>query len=231
MSLRDLDRTADPILDRPRREGLLLFLFIPLVLVLLTRPPEPLGPGIALLLAVAIIAGHRRIARPWALRHAKARSLWSGRSLGGTATISIAVQSGAEEIHFAVRDPDEERRAQAFLHFACRHRAALRLGVFLPLLALAVSVALESACGGELFPHQRNATLIFFQGVVSLTVLGAALGSLRVPVLRSAAPHPFPFPIHNLALLGIRNTLAVFVTVGAYWLGVAVYRSLTWPGV
>ncbi|MBK9384601.1 MAG: hypothetical protein IPN34_07255 [Planctomycetes bacterium] len=230
MSASDHESARKRVLDRTRGEGILLFLCIPLVLVLLTRPPDPLGPGGSLVLALAIIAGHRRIARPWALRRAGARSLWSGRSLLGAAAIPIDIASGAEVLSFAARDEHEERRARAFLAFASRHRAALRLGVFVPLLALVVSIAIESASGSELFPHQRTATLILFQGVIAITVLVAALGHPRDQGVRIASPYPFPFPIHNLALLGIRNTLAVFVAVGAYWLALSLYRVALWPG-
>ena len=37
-------------------------------------------------------------------------------------------------------------------------------------------------------------------------------------------PIPFPFPIHNLALLGIRNTLFVFAGVGVWWLALSAGR-------
>jgi hypothetical protein len=217
------------IFDRARREGLLLFLFIPLVLVLLTRPPAVLGPAAALLLAIAIVALHRRIARPWALRQARTRSLWTGRTLPAGSAIELLVRSGREEIAFAVEDEASERRARAFLAFCCAHRIALGSGVFVPLLALAASVAAEGLAGAELFSHQRALTLVVFQGGVAATVLAAALLHGRDPGVRIDAAYSFPFPIHNLALVGVRNTLAVFVAVGCYWLGASIYRLATWP--
>ena len=50
-----------------------------------------------------------------------------------------------------------------------------------------------------------------------LTVLTAALFWKTDPGDERDAV-PFPFPIHNLALLGIRNTLFVFAGVGIWWL-------------
>lgn len=218
-----------PIFDRARREGALLFLFIPLVLVLLTRPPEALGPLPALLLAIVIIALHRRVARPWALGRARARSLWSGRTLAPVSGLEVSVRSGREEIAFVVEDEASEQHVRAFLAFCCARRVALACGVFVPLLALVASVAAEELAGAELFPQQRAATLVFFQGVVATTVLATAFLHRRDPGVRTAAAYSFPFPIHNLALVGVRNTLAVFVVVGCYWLGLCLHRLATWP--
>lgn len=215
-------------MNRTRWEGLLLFLFIPLVLVLLTRPPAWLGPGWGLLAAVGIIAAHRAVARPWALRRAARRSLWSGVSLSDPPDIAVAVRSGKEVLPFQFANADEAVRATQFLSFASRHRIALRIGVFLPLLTLVAAIVQEAIAGQGLFANQRAAALIFFRGGVATTVLAAALLHRRFLAPAPSEPLPFPFPIHNLALVGIRNTLGVFLAVGCYWVGLSIYDIATW---
>ena len=58
-------------------QGLLLFLFIPLVLFLFLR--QPLGPGWSVAVGVAIMLGHRFVAAPWMAKFADVRCLWCGR--------------------------------------------------------------------------------------------------------------------------------------------------------
>jgi len=59
---------------------------------------------------------------------------------------------------------------------------------------------------------------------VALTVVGASLGYLAVR--EAAEPVTSPFPLHNLFLLGIRNTLWVFRVVGAWWLAASAWTIL-----
>src|ERR1700730_3465271 len=116
--------------------GLLLFLFIPLVLFLFVRPPEPVGAS--LVAGLALIAGHRFLARPYMARVLPVKCIWCNRLLpatldGSTRILDLrgggevrAVRGGAE--HFAPAS-----RFFAFLHAG---RWPLRAGIFLPLLAL-----------------------------------------------------------------------------------------------
>ena len=47
-------------------QGILLFLFVPLVLVLYLR--QPLGPVVSILIGLGIMFAHRFIAAPWMAR-------------------------------------------------------------------------------------------------------------------------------------------------------------------
>jgi hypothetical protein len=168
-------------------QGVALFAFIPLVLWLFLA--QPLGPAWSMALGIAIIAGHRAVAGPWAAKQAARRCLWCGRP--GRLSSEVPVVSGAGTIVFAACNTPHERLARQFLGFVHHHRVAIRLGIFVPLAML---------LGGTLI---------------------SALG------YRTAPPSPNPqsaFPVHNLALLGIRNTLWVFRIVGAWWLLAAVWR-------
>lgn len=210
-------------MDRKRLLGLVLFLFIPIVLVLFTRPPFGISPGLGLLAGVALIALHRPLARPWVFRHARERSLWTGATLEGGDAV-LRVRAGDGEIAFALASEAEAASARRFATFVCNHRALLLAGVFVPLLTLLVSGAAQAIAGGELFAHQRQWTLLVFQGVIALTVVATAILQNFTKAPAEPEPLAFPFPIHNLALVGIRNTLAVFVAVGLYWIGLSAHR-------
>jgi hypothetical protein len=198
-------------------QGLLLFLFIPLVLVLLLR--QPLGPGPSVAIGLAIMAGHRFAAAPWMAKFADVRCLWCGR-LG--VSVPIAVRAGGQA--WAMNACSEPHAAQvtrflAFLHHLRRFIAA---GIFLP-LAWLLFASLAAAFGRPLLPHDTNA--LIFRVVVAATVVSAA----TVPfAIAGWKPGPeglqCPFPLHNLFLLGIGNTLWVFRVVGAWWLVDGAWR-------
>jgi hypothetical protein len=195
-------------------QGIALFAFIPLVLWLLLV--QPLGPGWSMALGLAIIAGHRAVAGPWAARQAGRRCLWCGRP--GRLSGEVPVVSGAGTIVFAACDTSHERLARQFMGFVHRHRVAIRLGIFVP-LAILLGGTLIGALGFRSLPHLLNA--LQFRVIVASTVVLVSLA------YRSAPPSPNPrsaFPVHNLALLGIRNTLWVFRLVGGWWLVAAVWQ-------
>jgi hypothetical protein len=195
-------------------QGVALFAFIPLVLWQLLV--QPLGPAWSMALGIAIIAGHRAVARPWAARQAGRRCLWCGRT--GRLSGEVPVVSGAGTIVFAACDTSHERLARQFLGFVHLRRVAIRVGIFVP-LAILLGGTLIGALGFTSLPHGLNA--LQFRVIVASTVVLVSL------VYRSAPPSPHPrsaFPVHNFFLLGIRNTLWVFRIVGAWWLLAAVWR-------
>lgn len=202
-------------------QGAALFAFVPLVLWLFLV--QPLGPGWSLAIGVAIIAGHRAAAAPWAARHAGARCLWCGRTRNLGA--SVAVAGAARTTAFAVCGGAHERLVRQFFAFVERHRAAVAAGIFAP-LALLLGGTLLRAFGRETLPHGVNA--LQFRVIVAATVVLVSLlyrTSPPVGEVRSI------FPVHNLFLLGVGNTLWVFRTVGAWWLlaaALAAARRL-WP--
>jgi hypothetical protein len=196
-------------------QGLALFAFVPLVLWLFLV--QPAGPVWSLALGLAIIAGHRAVAAPWAARHARERCLWCGR-LGDPAR-ELPVTSGSETTAFGVCSDAHERKARQFFGFAYRHRLAIGLGIFAP-LALLLGGSAVRAAGLNTVPQAVNA--LQFRVVVATTVV-------LVSVLFHTAP-PSPdsrsaFPAHNLFLLGVRNTLWVFRIVGAWWLLAAAWQA------
>jgi len=74
-------------------QGLLLFLFIPLVLLLFLR--QPLGPGWSVALGLAIMVVHRLVAASWTAKFADVRCLWCGRAGAGRVTSSAVSRAVA----------------------------------------------------------------------------------------------------------------------------------------
>ena len=59
--------------------GVLLFLFIPLVLYLFVRHPEPIAASLAA--GVGLMLGHRFLARPYMVRAMPRKCVWCNRVL------------------------------------------------------------------------------------------------------------------------------------------------------
>lgn len=208
-------------------QGLLLFLFIPLVLLLFLR--QPLGSGWSVALGLAIMVVHRLVAASWAAKFADVRCLWCGR-VGVGRTVPV-ISSGRRWPMNACSDAHAALVAR-FLGFVVRFRIPVALGIFGPLAWLIVA-SLSAAAGRPLLPHDTNA--LIFRVVVAATVVTASLAPLvgqaffrHVPFSAQSVPfgQPLrcPFPIHNLSLLGIGNTLWMFRIVGAWWLIDALTR-------
>lgn len=197
--------------------GLALFLFIPLVLFLFVAHPEPvavsLGAGVFLML------GHRFLARPYMERVRERKCVWCNRFLAeGSGREWVGVAVGDSEVDFVACSGHAEpaRRLFAWLD---RLRLPLRLGIGAPLVALLAALA-AAATGDTRFAAVATD---LFRLLVGLTVQIAALGSSRGSVEPSPekAGGTVPratFPLHNFALLGIRNILWIFRLVGLWWI-------------
>lgn len=195
-------------------QGAALFGFIPLVLWLFLA--QPLGPGFSLAIGIAIMAGHRAVAAPWAARHATERCLWCGRSARVTSEVPVTSRAGA--FAFGVCAGRHEDAVRRFFGFVDAHRTAIRMGIFVP-LALLLGGTLLRALGMRSLTHDINA--LQFRLVVAATVVLASVAYTAAPP--AASPRSV-FPVHNLFLLGVRNTLWVFRTVGGWWLLAAAWQ-------
>lgn len=192
-------------------QGILLFLFVPLVLFLFLR--QPLGPGWSVALGLVIMFGHRLVAQPWMAKFGDVRCLWCGRA-GATATVPVA--AGGHTWQMRACSDRHLASTRRFFAFVFRFRAPIAVGIFAPLAWLVVA-SFAAAAGHAVLPRETNALL--FRVVVAATVVVASLA----PVLPDSLGAPgatarCPFPLHNLFLLGIANTLWVFRVVGAWWL-------------
>lgn len=197
--------------------GVGLFLFIPVVLFLFVRHPEPIGAS--LLAGVALMLGHRFLARPYAERVRGAKCVWCNRWLDETDAVErLNVREGAAERTFAAcaRHVEPARRLFVWLD---RFRLPLRAGIGLPLVALLA--ALAAAALGRTAPLATATEL--FRFVIGITVNVAAWGPL-VPAPPGVAPRA-PFPLHNFSLLGARAILWILRLVGVWWI-VAGARAL-----
>ena len=201
-------------------QGAALFAFIPLVLYLYLQ--LPLGPSLSLAAGAGIMLSHRFVAAPWMDRHGRERCLWCGRSLQSGEPIEIA--AGGIRHALAVCGPAHRDLTGRFFTFVARFRLPIAAGIFLPLLLL-LAGTLALAVGHPFI--QREWNNLQFRMVVAFTVAGTSLAYLMVR--RPAQPLGCPFPLHNLFLLGVRNTLWVFRIVGAWWLaaGIRTLASMT----
>jgi hypothetical protein len=205
-------------------QGVLLFLFIPLVLFLLIR--QPAGPGWSVAIGLAIMFGHRFLAVPWMAKFADVRCLWCGRVGAGR---TLPVVASGREWRMTACSESHATLVGRFLGFVFRFRALIGLGIFAP-LAWLILASLAGAAGWALLPQATNARI--FRLVVAATVVSASIAPFVPPPpvgLRRGKPAPAlplrcPFPLHNLFLLGIRNVLWVFRIVGAWWLIDGVLR-------
>lgn len=192
--------------------GVALFLFIPVVLYLFVRHPEPLGAS--LVAGVALMLGHRFLARPYFLRARETKCIWCNRAGAPEGFAErIDVDSPGGPVRFAACAGHGER-ARRFFVWADRLRLPLRLGIGVPLLLLLGALAATAA--GRLAPV-REATELF-RLTIGLTVNLGALG----PFVAAAPGTPrAAFPLHNFSLLGVAAILWIFRLVGIWWIAAA----------
>ncbi len=195
-------------------QALLLFLFIPVVLVLFLR--QPLGAATSVMLGLVLMFGHRFVAAPWAYQHAPRRCAWCAAPV--EQGVPLVVESGGEPRQLAACSDRHGALAARFLTFTRSWRVPLAIGIFVPLVLL-VAATIARAAGHPFLSHEWAAWQ--FRVVVAATVVGASIGYRAVSVPDSAPVSPFP--LHNLLLLGIRQTLWVFRIVGAWWLIAGVW--------
>lgn len=189
--------------------GVALFLFIPLVLYLFVRHPEPVGASLAA--GVALMLGHRFLARPYMEAVRERKCLWcNGRPRPHAEPLPLLVGGGRREL-VAVTCPRHRDAAARFVSFLTRARLPLRAGIFVPLLLLLA--ALLVAALGE--ARWLDPAVALFQLAVGITVNVAAVGYLTA---KPTVPVRVPFPAHNFFLLGIRNLLWVLRLVGLWWI-------------
>ncbi|MFN7973957.1 MAG: hypothetical protein U0166_16700 [Acidobacteriota bacterium] len=194
-----------------RIAGVGFFLFIPATLFLMLR--MPLGPGASLGLAAAVIVAHRAVASRWVYARARHRCLYCAGVPRSAAPIAM---EGVPEL---VVCESEAASLDRFLGFVARHATVLRIGILVPVSGYFLLGAL-AALGFEPVPVSARRSI--FRVAVALSVMSVALLHGRHPPER---PGRFPFPIHNLALLGVRITMRVFLGVGVVWLALEVVHA------
>ena len=116
--------------------GVLLFLFIPGVLFLFVRHPEPVGVSLAA--GVALIVVHRFLARPYMERVLPVKCLWCNR-VPPADPETLALQTG-ERLLAARCCAAHRHPAAKFFSFLQSWRWPLRVGIFVPLLFLLIAL-------------------------------------------------------------------------------------------
>ncbi len=203
-------------------QGILLFLFIPLVLFLYLR--QPFGPAVSILVGLVIMFGHRFVAAPWMARHATQRCLWCGRSVrpDDASRLEFHVSAAGNEHRVVACRTVHRELAGRFLTFVVGYRLPIAIGIFAPLIVLLVA-SLALGAGRPLFAQEWNTWQ--FKTIVAVTVVVTSL--FYRTVAQPDAALRSPFPLHNLFLLGIRNTLWVFRVVGAWWIVAGMWQILS----
>jgi hypothetical protein len=191
--------------------GVLLFLFIPLVLFLFVRHPEPVAAS--LIAGVVLMMGHRFLARPYMERSLPVKCVWCNRVLPPGEGDTLDLRSGEREIRARCCNGHREPAAK-FFSFLAAWRWPLRAGIFVPLLILLGTLA--AAAAGRQVPVEGATAL--FKLIVGITVNLAAFGYLPMPPIPGRMPTAVPFPVHNFFLLGVRNLLWIFRLVGLWWI-------------
>jgi hypothetical protein len=203
-----------------RLQGIALFACIPLVLWLFLG--QPLGPAASLALGLAIMIAHRFVAAPWVVRRASTRCLWCGRDGAALEPVAVADRRGVVTA-FGACGAAHAASIRRFFGYVRRRRVPIGLGILVP-LAVLLGGTFARVLGVDVLSPATAA--IQFRVFVAATVVTV---SLRY---RRAEPDPASqsvFPVHNLALLGVRTTLWIFRMVGAWWLLSVAWR-LAAPG-
>lgn len=193
--------------------GIALFLFIPLVLFLFLRFPFGILPSFAV--AIVLMFGHRFIAIPFMDKNRLQRCLFCGRTSRPRSPLTVA--SGAREIAFECCAGECLSRSKRFFDFCSRYRLFLRMGIFLPLIWYVLSMI---AVGLGKFSMPIQWERFIFQFFIAVTVV--SISFLYGSGKETESPS-FPFPVHNLFLLGINNILWVFRLVGIWWIAASLW--------
>ncbi|HZN55969.1 MAG TPA: hypothetical protein VFB67_11695 [Candidatus Polarisedimenticolaceae bacterium] len=203
-------------MSRTRLAGAALFAFIPLVLILYLR--MPLGTGPSVLCGLAIMLGHRPIARPFMERHLDRRCFWCGRDLRD-AGLPAPFRSGRATIAARACTPPHAERLAAFGRAVAAAKVPLLVLIVAPVV-LYLANALLAAAGRAWIP--MDAARLLFKLPIAAAVVSL---SVAWPLGRRLAREPaIDLPAHNLSLLGVSWTLWIFRLVGAYWLVEPVLR-------
>ncbi len=193
--------------------GILFFAFIPITLILFLY--LPLGHYPSLLLGIAIMFGHRIVAMPWVARRRSRRCLWCGTTRTETLeSIPIRVGKEVQDYHACASHTAHVRR---FATLAAKYRPWIALGIFFPLAMYLLLMLLAPVIAGGNREALHDALRHLFRGGIGLTCFIVSFAHRAMPENRGELS--FPFPLHNLALLGIRTTLWIFRIVGAWWVG------------
>ena len=203
-------------MSRTRLAGVLLFLFIPLVLILYLRLPLGLAPSV--LLGIALMVAHRRFARPFMDRHLSGRCFWCGRDLAGPG-VPAPFLSRTETIEARACSGKHADRLIAFARMVASARLVVFALILMPLAAYLAN-ALLTIVGYGFLPMDTARAAFKIPIAVAVVSLSFAwpLGS------KLARGPAIDFPAHNLSLLGVSWTLWAFRIVGLFWLGQALWE-------
>ncbi|MCI0442295.1 hypothetical protein L0244_12355 [bacterium] len=188
--------------------GILLFLFIPLVLFLFLK--HPFGVITSFIIAIVIMISHRFVAIPFMNRFKDSRCLWCGR------TSRPRVKQTVGPIEFEFCEQNCITKAKKIFDFCSIYTLILRVGIFIPLAWYVITMILTAL---NLIHFPKDWNHFIFQFFIAITVVSI---SFLYRIGKETDTLTFPFPIHNLFLLGIQNTLIVFRLVGIWWIVVSL---------
>lgn len=192
-------------------QGILLFLFIPIVLFLFLAFPFGVLPSVCA--GIVIMFGHRFIARPYMMKNIDKKCLWSGRPVGKN-PILFTLKDKSGDLNFRMFSEKDRKNAIRFFNFIYSARFFLIPAILGTLAWYLISLILgEIDSGLRYLP--RETFVQIFKVVIAFTVVSS---SLLYKMGKTSEPVHSIFPVHNFFLLGIRWILWVFRIVGAWWI-------------
>jgi hypothetical protein len=163
---------------------------------------------------------HRFVARPFMDRWIARRCFWCGRDLDGEG-FAAPFRSRTETIPARTCSEPHAANLTAFARVVARERNLLGAFIVLPVSIYLVNAALVLA---ELPAIAPDDAVWLFKIPVAAAVVTL---SFAWPLGRTMTIDPaIDFPPHNLALLGVVNTLWIFRLVGLLWLAQGAWAAL-----
>lgn len=191
-------------------EGLLLFSFIPMTLYIMLV--LPFGIIMSLLIAIMMIALHRFIARPYLMNHKMHKCFWCNKVSEKMYDYDIEIFQGQSRFNFKACREVCYKELNNFFSFTGAYGGIVKWSILIPLILYFIGT-LFLATGYYQWDIKWNKA--FFKGMIALSVILISF-VYKIPVKSKVLS--FPLPIHNLSLLGIRNTVWIFRLVGAWWI-------------
>ncbi len=190
-------------------EGIFLFLFIPFTLYLLLT--FPFGISLSLLFSMIIIATNKFISRPYMKKYRSFKCLWCNKLIYSESG-KLDILENKIPIEFYYCSSKCKNELINFFAFTNKYGILIKLAILTPLVIyFLVSFLIDFS----LIKWNILNIRYFFKGVISVVVI---LVSLLYKIKVKGIKLSFPFPIHNIFLLSINNTLWIFRIVGIWWI-------------
>jgi hypothetical protein len=161
---------------------------------------------------------HRFIARPYLYKYIKKKCIWCNGLITHNFE-ELTVKEKGEELVFAACNKHCREQACSFFSFTNENSFVIRWFILLVVFIYIIDV------------------MLYYFGIrfiglsMSKDIFKAAIAMIVLPVSlfyrnSNSRDLSFPLPVHNLFLLGVKNTLWVLRIIGAIWLIIVIKNIL-----